>query len=112
MTRDQLFPDQDDCVQCTKDYYLLKPVRWQGPGINLPKCIACPTGATCPGVNIVEAKEGFWRLQTCISRVDGRDYEYLDDASDVCQVRKYRFAGSLRRHNKHKRLCVMCLLHV
>ena len=86
MKRDQQYPELDDCAVCTSGFYRLTPVMWQGPDAALPPCLACPKGATCPGGNVVEAKEDFWRLQTEISRVEDRDYEYLTTASDVCEA--------------------------
>jgi len=86
LRREQASPDQDDCLRCTQGFYRLKPVKWQGPDATLPPCFQCPKGATCPGGNSVEAEEGFWRLQTEISRVEDRDFEYLTTASDVCEA--------------------------
>ena len=82
MKRDPLSPDNDDCIRCTQGFYRLKPTRWKGPNVSLPPCYACPKGARCPGGDIVEAFPGYWRLQTKLSG----GYEYLDSASDVCQV--------------------------
>jgi hypothetical protein len=86
MKRDQQYPDLDDCAGCTSGFYRLNPVMWQGPDAALPPCFVCPTDATCPGLNVVEAKADFWRLQTEIARVEDRDYEYLTTASDVCET--------------------------
>jgi len=81
MQRDPLFPQLDNCEKCSQNFYLLKPVDWQGPNTTLPSCSACPKGATCAGGNIVEASAGFWRFQTQL--LGG--YEYLHAASDMCQ---------------------------
>jgi len=81
MKREPLFPQQDDCVLCPEGTYRLTPVVWQDVNNgSLPDCHSCPTGAVCPGGNVVEAKANFWRLQTLV----WGSYEYLDAASDVC----------------------------
>jgi len=44
MMRDQEAPDQDNCLKCSKDYYRLTPVVWQGNSSLLPDCHPCPKG--------------------------------------------------------------------
>jgi hypothetical protein len=83
LTREPSLPETDDCVQCPEGKYRLKPTRWhEGPNVSLASCYACPTGATCPGGDIVAAADGYWQLRTQSSG----GYEYLESASDVCQT--------------------------
>ncbi len=46
MVRDELYPEQDNCVQCGISEYLLAPITIENASI---KCSKCPVGGLCPG---------------------------------------------------------------
>jgi hypothetical protein len=46
MVRDELYPEQDTCVQCSMYEYLLAPITVSNMSI---KCSKCPVGGYCPG---------------------------------------------------------------
>ncbi len=47
MNRDDLYPADDDCVQCGADEYLLSPISIQNKSIV---CAKCPVGGVCTGL--------------------------------------------------------------
>lgn len=56
ISRDDLFPDQDRCVQCSTGTYSL--IFAESTAV---KCQACPVGGICSGGDIVQSTDGFWR---------------------------------------------------
>jgi hypothetical protein len=48
MTRNDLFPLDDNCVQCGADEYLLSPITLQNKSVS---CAQCPLGGYCPGTS-------------------------------------------------------------
>ncbi len=47
MVRDDLYPEQDNCVPCGVNEYLLTPITISNMSIT---CSKCPVGAYCPGI--------------------------------------------------------------
>jgi hypothetical protein len=50
MNRNDVYPTDDNCVQCKADEYLLSSITLHNMSIS---CQKCPVGATCPGVHIL-----------------------------------------------------------
>jgi hypothetical protein len=75
LSRDDLFPDQDRCIMCLYNFYSLTPAI-----SNNTVCKPCPVGSDCPGGNVVNAKEGFWR------RMQGKEYGQDNITYDVAEV--------------------------
>ena len=48
MTRNDLYPADDNCVECGVDEYLLSPITIENKSIV---CLKCPVGGFCPGLN-------------------------------------------------------------
>ncbi len=72
LSRDDVYPDQDRCIVCTNGFYSLTPAT-----SNQTVCKPCPIGGDCPGGNIVNAKEGFWR------RMMGHEYDSKNTPTNV-----------------------------
>jgi hypothetical protein len=49
MSRNDLYPTDDNCVECKVDEYLSSPITIQNKSIV---CQKCPVGAICPGITI------------------------------------------------------------
>jgi hypothetical protein len=54
MVRDDLYPEQDNCVQCGITEYLLAPITFENMSI---KCSKCPVGGQCPGIFKIQSLE-------------------------------------------------------
>jgi hypothetical protein len=48
MTRNDLYPADDNCVECGFNEYLLSPITIENQSIM---CSKCPVGAFCPGLD-------------------------------------------------------------
>ncbi len=46
MIRNDLYPTDDNCVECGVDEYLLSPITIENKSIV---CVKCPVGGICPG---------------------------------------------------------------
>ena len=47
MVRDDLYPEEDNCLQCEINQYLLTPVTIANKSTV---CMNCPVGGYCPGI--------------------------------------------------------------
>ena len=56
ISRDEMFPDQDRCVQCTAGFYSLVVAKSTDDA-----CQPCPIGGNCTGGDIVLSIDGYWR---------------------------------------------------
>jgi hypothetical protein len=50
MTRNDIYPVDDNCVPCSVDEYLLTPVTIENKSIV---CANCPVGGFCPGLFLI-----------------------------------------------------------
>ncbi len=60
ISRDEMFPDQDRCVQCSAGSYSIVVAKSTDVA-----CKPCPIGGNCTGGDVVMSIAGYWR------RVDG-----------------------------------------
>ncbi len=51
LVRDDLYPEQDNCVPCGVNEYLLAPITISNMSIT---CSKCPVGAYCPGTLLLK----------------------------------------------------------
>jgi hypothetical protein len=71
LKREEDAPVNDACVKCERTSYRLEPAYVNS---SLPHCRACDPKAFCPGGNVVESKQGYWRFQP---EPWDETYEYL-----------------------------------
>ena len=55
--RDALTPEGDQCSPCLPGTYLAQPTN-----DSRVKCLPCPVGATCPGLDQVDPVSGYWSM--------------------------------------------------
>ena len=55
--RDDSYPDQDHCIACIANTYLLLPSTVRSNS----SCLPCPVGGICDGIDVVRAQEEYWR---------------------------------------------------
>ena len=58
ISRDESFPDQDRCVQCTTGFYSLVVAKSTDVA-----CQPCPIGGSCTGGDTVLSIDGYWRRE-------------------------------------------------
>jgi hypothetical protein len=79
------YPNADICNLCGYGQYRLVPSYVDSPK---PHCQACDPKATCPGGDVVEAIEGFWRYNPAMwdesfEYVPGTECEFKGKISKV-----------------------------